>query len=158
VLGNVGHAFVECCGCLCVCVLSGTQAASIDQFDRLLFVTIAPLVALVVLFCVHAAAPHMVRFLSCVKNPALQDGATLRLFVYRIALVMLFTIYPGLSVEIVKSFRWAPPCGLPRGGSGRAQYACQSLGPWQTVPPCFLPVRAPQCSVFSPPPPTTSTR
>jgi hypothetical protein len=33
-----------------------------------------------------------------------------RLIIYRSALVLLFTIYPGLSTEIVKSFRY---------GSGR---------------------------------------
>lgn len=84
------------------------QLSSIDQFDRLLFVTVAPLIALVVLWLAHVFMPRIVSILSpATADPATQAThcATYRLFIYRASLVMLFTIYPGLSTEIVKSFR-----------------------------------------------------
>ncbi len=80
------------------------QIASIDQFDRLLFVTLAPLGALVCMWVAHAAVPTVVRYMSTSASAAARV-TKYRLFLYRAALVLLFSIYPGLSTEVVKTFR-----------------------------------------------------
>ena len=83
------------------------QAASIDQFDRLLFVTLAPLLALVVLACTHACVRRLVTIVFPTLAPTTLDErcATYRQFLYRAGLALLFVTYPGISTEIVKSFR-----------------------------------------------------
>ncbi len=77
-----------------------------DQFDRLLFVTLAPLGALVCMWVAHAAMPTVVRCMSRTSTTRAAARVTkYRLFIYRAALVLLFSIYPGLSTEVVKTFR-----------------------------------------------------
>ncbi len=158
------HVFVLC-----------AQSATIDQFDRLLFVTVTPLVALILMWAAHRMMHRLESFITrafacfgaasdanvtvdgtsgvmvvdeeagagtdgiplaqsgagagqVVDSSVAQDAATVpltggtgntqaenrealvaayRLFLYRLGLVMLFAIYPGLSTEIVKSYRWA---------------------------------------------------
>jgi hypothetical protein len=86
------------------------QTASIDQFDRLGVVTLAPLATLVVMWIAHAVMPAVVSWK--VKSPMerILRVAKYRLVLYRSALFMLFTIYPGLSTEIVKTFRYWTVC------------------------------------------------
>ena len=84
-----------------------SQSASIDQFDRLLFITVSPVVFLLVLFTGHLIMPRLVRCLHPGLGPSesSQRCSTYRSLAYKAGLVMLFTIYPGISTEIVKSFR-----------------------------------------------------
>jgi hypothetical protein len=79
-----------------------------DQFDRLLLVTLTPLGALVCLWAAHAAMPTVVRCMSPTGTTSASAAARVteyRLFLYRAGLVLLFSIYPGLSTEVVKTFR-----------------------------------------------------
>jgi hypothetical protein len=85
------------------------QTASMDQLDRLLLVTVTPLGALLGMWLVHASLPSVVR---CVSPTSVDQAsaaarvAKYRLLIYQGALVLLFTIYPGLSTEVVKTFRY----------------------------------------------------
>jgi hypothetical protein len=114
-----------------------SQAAHLDQFDRLLFLTGGTLGTLLVIRFLHAFAPQLwalpwgsvARHLSqpCRRGrttagtlplpspPAGQVAASqqsmssvivFRAWVSKAALALMFLVYPGLSTEIVKSFRW----------------------------------------------------
>jgi uncharacterized cysteine cluster protein YcgN (CxxCxxCC family) len=56
----------------------------------------------------HAAMPTVVRCMSLTSTGATARVTKYRLLIYRAALVLLFSIYPGLSTEVVKTFRWVP--------------------------------------------------
>jgi hypothetical protein len=154
------------------------QTASLDQFDRLLLVTVVPVGILVLLACLHAAAPCLLaarrrglsgcrgcirRRCSCRRRcprvcpcgrappasepapavlseaappPSQEALATLRTRLVKGALVLIFLIYPGISSETVKSFRWVAICsdaallllGHGCGGASRTSAACAQRG------------------------------
>jgi hypothetical protein len=121
-----------------LCARGRLQTASLDQYDRLVVVTLAPLFTLVVIWVVHAGLPIAVSFRRRALGPADRAGivAKYRLFLYRTVLVMLFTIYPGLSTEIVKTFRWGRPPIPSRPVPSRPVPSRPSLSP--TPSSCFL--------------------
>lgn len=53
----------------CVHPRATVQAASLDQFDRLLFVTVSPLCVLVLLWATHTCMPFLVAHVTCRGRP-----------------------------------------------------------------------------------------
>jgi hypothetical protein len=122
---------------------SFVQAAHLDQFDRLLFLTGGTLGTLLVVGLLYAfasqllaipwgsAAQRVLLLQPCRRCrtttvtrtppslPAGQAAASqqsqpsvivFRAWVTKAALAVMFLVYPGVSTEIVKSFRWAHMC------------------------------------------------
>ncbi len=87
------------------------QAAHLDQFDRLLFVTLTPIAALVLLWLAYTRPVWLLR-LPCRRVPFIdaQPGTapvleSIRRRVVQLALVLVFVVYPGVATEVVKAFR-----------------------------------------------------
>ena len=120
---------------MAACVALGVQTAELDQFDRLLFVTLTPVGTLVLLGALYWLAPRLGAAGGCrcavmrrclcrlrgssqtrtLPLPAPVSAAAiprsqaaverLRAFAVRAALLLVFLVYPGVSTEIAKSFR-----------------------------------------------------
>jgi hypothetical protein len=168
---------------VCVCSAHVVQASSVDQFDRLMFVTLCPLGIVAVAAVVHVSAPLLLALnwwgLAKARSratapllPGTPEGrpppagpppdaavGALRSKAVRTALVLMFLVYPGVSTEIVKSFRCVTAgsfvllfargraCGRGWGcREGRGLHVCQRVPPASAAPFCC---RACLCRCYS---------
>ncbi len=126
--------FVCACGLLLRLTPGVSQAAHLDQFDRLVFITGSTLGTLLLIGILHAFAPQLLacllrakralRICRChresivtppgtvplagqpVTSPPTPSGVVVfRTWATKVALAVMFLVYAEVSTEIVKSFR-----------------------------------------------------
>ncbi len=78
-----------------------------DQFDRLLIVTLTPLCLLILLLVLYLGTDGLVARLKHSLDAAAQAALSTkyRVWAVKAAIAVVFVIYPSVSTEIVKSFR-----------------------------------------------------